>query len=148
MSADATDARSIDARSMYTRLMNIGEAAQASGISAKMIRHYEQIGLMPKVARTFSGYRLYNQNDLHLLCFIRHARDLGFSTVQIGKLLELWHNQQRPSSEVKAMVSEHVRTLKQKIAELEAMQAELQRLVDGCHGDQRPDCPILDRLAN
>lgn len=132
---------------MQSDLYNIGEAANASGISAKMIRHYEDVGLIPKAARTLAGYRTYNDKNVHTLRFIRHARDLGFSVKQIGSLLSLWSDQARSSSKVKSMAIEHIETLNQKIQELHAMKSELTRLVNCCHGDTRPDCPILENLA-
>lgn len=132
---------------MQSDLYNIGQAAKASGISAKMIRHYEEVGLLPAASRTFSGYRTYNYQDVHMLRFIRHSRDLGFSIKQIADLLSLWRDRNRPSSKVKQMASEHIEMLNQKIQELISMKSELTRLVSCCHGDERPDCPILDELA-
>lgn len=126
----------------------IGEAAMESGITAKMIRHYEQVGLLPEANRTEAGYRLYNQKDLHVLRFIRHARDLGFSLPHIQELLALWQNKNRPSREVKKLAQAHLQALNAKIAELNAMKSELERLVHCCKGDARPDCPILDGLAD
>jgi MerR family copper efflux transcriptional regulator len=127
--------------------MNIGEAAGASGVSAKMIRHYEAVGLLPRAARTEAGYRQYGPNEVHTLRFIRHARDLGFSIAEITELVGLWQNRGRPSRQVKALAEAHIRDLEQKAAELLAMKATLQHLVHCCHGDDRPDCPILDSLA-
>ena len=127
--------------------MNIGEAAKATGVSAKMIRYYESIGLMPKVVRTGSNYRVYSESDLHSLRFVRRARDLGFSIESITKLLRLWQNRNRSSSQVKVVTTEHVATLHKRIAEMEAMVRTLEHLAQHCHGDQRPDCPILDDLA-
>ena len=127
--------------------MNIGQAASASGVSAKMIRHYEQVGLFPQPARTDAGYRQYTEGEVHTLRFIRHARDLGFSIQQIGELVGLWQNRQRPSREVKALAQAHIDELEQKAQELLAMKATLERLVHCCHGDDRPDCPILETLA-
>ena len=132
---------------MQSDFYNIGQAAKASGISAKMIRHYEEVGLLPAASRTFSGYRTYNHQDVHMLRFIRHSRDLGFSIKQIANLLSLWRDRNRPSSKVKQMASEHIEMLNQKIQELNTMKSELTRLVSCCHGDERPDCPILDELA-
>ena len=126
----------------------IGEAAMESGITAKMIRHYEQVGLLPPANRTGAGYRLYNQRDLHVLRFIRHARDLGFSLLHIQELLALWQDTQRPSREVKRLAQTHLDALNAKIRELNAMKNELERLVSCCRGDARPDCPILDGLAD
>ena len=127
--------------------MNIGQAAAASGVSAKMIRHYEGIGLLPAAERTESGYRQYGERELHTLRFVRSARDLGFSLDEIKQLLELWQNRSRSSREVKALASAHVSALDAKIAEMQAMKATLQQLVQHCHGDDRPDCPILDSLG-
>lgn len=126
---------------------NIGETARASGVSAKMIRHYEDIGLIPKARRTKSGYRRYYGNDVHTLRFIRQARNLGFSIKQIGELLGLWRNQRRSSSKVKALALAHIDALDARIRELEAMKQTLQKLAAHCHGDARPECPILDGLA-
>lgn len=132
---------------MDINLHNIGQAAKASGISAKMIRHYEEVGLVPPASRRLSGYRMYNDRDIHMLRFIRHARDLGFSIKEIAELLSLWRDQNRSSSKVKCMALEHIAALNQKVQELNAMKSELERLVDCCHGDERPECPILDSLA-
>ena len=128
--------------------MNIGRAAAASGVSAKMIRHYEVVGLMPAPKRTESGYRQYNGTEVHTLRFIRQARDLGFSIQEIGELLSLWHNRKRPSRLVKAMAEVHIQALEQKAQELLAMKSTLEHLVHCCHGDDRPECPILDVLAS
>jgi MerR family gold-responsive transcriptional activator of gol and ges genes len=127
--------------------MNIGEAAHASGVSAKMIRHYEDIGLIPKAKRTDSGYRRYNGVDVHTLRFIRQARSLGFSIKQIQALLSLWRDQRRPSSKVKALALAHIEELDGRIREMQAMRRTLQELASHCHGDERPDCPILEGLA-
>jgi Cu(I)-responsive transcriptional regulator len=128
-------------------MMNIGEVASASGVSAKMIRHYEELALLPAARRTESGYRQYGQNDVHTLQFIRHSRDLGFSLKEIAELLSLWQNRRRPSRQVKALAEAHITELEQKAAELLAMKAALKHLVHCCHGDDRPECPILDGLA-
>lgn len=128
-------------------MMNIGEAAGASGVSAKMIRHYEESGLLPEARRTESGYRQYEQADVHTLRFIRHSRDLGFSLSEIAELVSLWHNRRRPSRQVKALAEAHIRDLEQKAAEILAMKSALEHLVHCCHGDDRPECPILDGLA-
>lgn len=125
----------------------IGRAAELTGVSAKMIRHYESLGLIPKARRTSSDYRVYSTNDLHSLRFIRRARDLGFSTKEIAGLLSLWRNKRRASAEVKRLALQHVADLDRKIAELESMRATLANLAKHCHGDARPDCPILDDLA-
>jgi MerR family copper efflux transcriptional regulator len=128
-------------------LMDIGLAAKRSGVSAKMIRHYETIGLLPKIARTFANYRVYTDNDVHTLRFIKRARALGFSMADIKELLSLWQNRSRSSAAVKKIVGRHVGELRQKIAELESMAATLEHLARHCHGDHRPECPILDDLA-
>ena len=130
-----------------TTLMNIGDAAKASGVSAKMIRHYESVGLFPGAARTEAGYRQYGEREIHTLRFIRHARDLGFSIAQIRELLGLWQNRKRPSRLVKALAQAHIDELDQKLKDLQAMKATLAHLVHCCHGDARPDCPILDDLS-
>ena len=128
--------------------INIGQAAKASGVSAKMIRHYEEVGLTPAASRSDSGYRQYSEAEVHSLRFIRHARDLGFSIAQIGELVGLWQNRRRSSSRVKALALAHVAELESKLAKLQAMKDTLQHLAHCCHGDERPDCPILDRLAD
>jgi Cu(I)-responsive transcriptional regulator len=127
--------------------MNIGEAAAASGVSAKMIRHYEETGLIPKAGRTDAGYRVYGARDVHLLRFIRQARQLGFSMKQIGDLIGLWLDQSRPSRKVKQLADNHIEELDQRIRELQAMKSTLETLARDCHGDSRPDCPILDALG-
>lgn len=127
--------------------VNIGQASKASGVTAKMIRHYEAIGLMPKITRADSGYRIYAENDLHSLRFIRRARILGFSMKEIKKLLGLWRNKVRPSSEVKKLATRHIRELDEKISELQAMANALRTLAQKCHGDDRPECPILRKLG-
>lgn len=129
-------------------LHNIGEAADLSGVSAKMIRHYESIGLIPEASRTFAGYRLYNDADVHRLRFIRRARNLGFSIKQIETLLGLWDDRSRSSGDVKRLAKQHADELEAKILEMQAMQKTLQQLARRCHGDNRPDCPILDDLAS
>jgi Cu(I)-responsive transcriptional regulator len=132
---------------MTNATMNIGEAAKASGVSAKMIRHYESVGLFPEAARTESGYRQYTDKEVGTLRFIRHSRDLGFSIEQIRELLGLWHNRKRPSRLVKALAQAHIAELDDKLRELQAMKATLEHLVHCCHGDDRPDCPIIETLA-
>jgi Cu(I)-responsive transcriptional regulator len=127
--------------------MNIGQAAHESAVSAKMIRHYEGLGLLPKVPRTESGYRQYDESTLHTLRFIRRARDLGFGLEEIERLLGLWRNRRRSSAEVKRIALEHAADLQRRIDEMRAMQRTLQQLAHCCHGDERPDCPILDDLA-
>ena len=126
---------------------NISRAAQASGVSAKMIRHYERTGLIPKAGRTVAGYRIYREPDVHILRFIRRARDLGFSMKEIAALLGLWVNRRRASAEVKRLAVKHIADLDAKIAEMQAMRSTLRDLAHHCHGDHRPDCPILDDLA-
>jgi len=128
--------------------MNIGDAAQASGISAKMIRYYESIGLIGPAARTESGYRVYGDAELHTLRFVRRARDLGFSVEQMNELLALWRDRSRASADVKRIALEHVATLERKADELRQMADTLQHLAHHCHGDTRPDCPIIEELSN
>jgi Cu(I)-responsive transcriptional regulator len=128
-------------------LVDIGHASKASGVSVKMIRHYEAIGLLPKAARTFANYRLYGPNDVHMLRFIRRARSLGFSMDDIEELLGLWKDKSRSSASVKRIAGKHVDDLKRKIDELRAMANALEHLMHHCRGDQRPECPILDDLA-
>lgn len=128
-------------------LFNIGQAAQASGVSAKMIRHYEENGFIPKAGRTVAGYRVYRDADVHVLRFIRRARDLGFSMKEIKTLLGLWENRRRASADVKRLAMQHVAQLDEKIAEMQAMRRTLVDLAQHCHGDHRPDCPILEDLA-
>ena len=125
----------------------IGEAALRSGVSAKMVRHYESLGLLPRVARTGAGYRQYREAEIHTLRFIRRARDLGFSMAEIAELLKLWQNRRRASADVKRIASAHVADLERRIEAMAAMKRTLQGLVACCHGDQRPDCPILDELG-
>src|SRR6186997_414761 len=120
-------------------LLNIGEAAESSGVSAKMIRHYEEIGLVPKPGRTQAGYRVYREADVHRLRFVRRARDLGFSMKEIERLLGLWNNRRRASSEVKRLATQHIADLDRRIAELQAMRRTLAELSRHCHGDHRPD---------
>jgi MerR family transcriptional regulator, copper efflux regulator len=127
--------------------MNIGQAAQASGVSAKMIRYYESIGLIPKTMRTEAGYRVYSDHDVHTLRFIRRARDLGFSVEQIADLVSLWQDRERASKDVKTIALEHVTVLERKIRELQEMASTLTHLATNCHGDTRPHCPILEELA-
>ena len=127
--------------------LDIGEAADASGVSAKMIRHYEDIGVIPKAGRTVAGYRIYRDADVHVLRFIRRARDLGFTMKEIQSLLALWKDRRRASADVKRFALKHVADLERRIAELQAMRGTLMELARHCHGDQRPECPILDDLA-
>ena len=127
--------------------LNIGEAAAASGVSAKKIRHYEEICLLPGAKRTPAGYRVYRESDVHELRFVRRARDLGFTIEEIRGLLDLWRNRGRASGDVKRLVQRHIADLEARIAELEAMRRTLTTLSRDCHGDARPECPILDDLA-
>jgi MerR family transcriptional regulator, copper efflux regulator len=127
--------------------MNIGQAAQASGVSAKMIRYYESIALLKAASRTDSGYRIYGADDVHTLRFIRRARKLGFSLEQIRDLLALWQDRARESADVKRIASAHVSDLNARIRELTEMRDTLASLADCCNGDQRPDCPILLTLG-
>ncbi|MDB5743774.1 MAG: transcriptional regulator, MerR family [Polaromonas sp.] len=127
---------------------NIGQAAVRSGVSAKMIRHYESLGLLPTVHRTDAGYRQYGDNEIHTLRFIRRARTLGFSMAEIGELLKLWQNKQRASADVKRIAEAHVADLGRRIAEMEAMRQTLAQLAHCCAGDSRPECPILSGLAD
>ncbi len=129
-----------------TTLVTIGQAAKQTGLSAKMIRHYEEAGLLKKANRTDAGYRLYNSQQLQQLSFIKQARTLGFSIAQISSLLDLWRNPQRSSKEVKQLAEQHLDEIKQKVAELQQMQKVLQQLADSCCGDDQPQCAILDGL--
>ena len=133
---------------MTTGPVSIGEAAQRSGVSARMVRHYEGLGLLPAVARTESGYRQYGEADIHTLRFIKRSRDLGFSMEEIAELVGLWNNRRRASSSVKRIAEKHLGELEQRIADMQAMRSTLAHLVHCCHGDARPECPILDDLAN
>ena len=128
--------------------MNIGGAARASGVSAQMIRYYESTGLIPKAGRPSSGYRDYTDKDVHKLRFVRRARDLGFSVEQIGTLLKLWEDRSRASSDVKRVALSHVAELRDRAVKLEQMAATLMHLADHCHGDDRPDCPIIEELSD
>ncbi len=128
--------------------MNIGEASKASGVGAKLIRYYESIGLIPEAGRTAAGYRVYSGNDVNVLRFIKRARTLGFSIERIQRLVGLWQDRNRPSAEVKRVALDHVAELEAKITELRAMSDTLKELANACHGDDRPDCPILRDLAH
>ncbi len=125
----------------------IGTAARLSGVSAKMLRHYESLGLLAGVARTDSGYRQYSEADVRSLQFIKRSRDLGFSMAEISELVSLWHNRRRASASVKRIAQKHVEDLAQRIGAMQAMQRTLSNLMHHCQGDERPDCPILDDLA-
>lgn len=127
--------------------MNIGQASKKSGVSQRMIRHYEAIGLIPKAARRDSGYRDYDQADVHTLRFIRSARDLGFPIEEIRQLLGLWQDRSRASSDVKALALARAGELKRKARELDDMRKSLEALAKACQGDDRPECPILGGLA-
>jgi Cu(I)-responsive transcriptional regulator len=128
--------------------MNIGQASTKSGVSQRMIRHYEVIGLIPKAARRDSGYRDYDERDVHTLRFIRRARDLGFPIEEIGQLLALWQDRSRASADVKALAAARAKELKRKELQIQAMRRSLEQLARTCHGDDRPDCPILEDLAH
>jgi Cu(I)-responsive transcriptional regulator len=128
-------------------LLDIGRASKGSGVSVKMIRHYEAIGLLKNVARTYANYRVYSDSDVHTLRFIKRARTLGFSMEDIRELLSLWQNKSRSSSAVKKIAAGHLEALKRRIAEMQNMVSTLEHLTHHCHGDHRPDCPILDDLA-
>lgn len=132
---------------MSTEVLNIGKVAHASGVSAKLIRYYESIGLLPPAVRSESGYRVFCEADVATLRFIRRARNLGFSLNEIELLLGLWRNQSRSSAEVKQLALSHIADLDARIVEMQQMRDTLQNLAACCHGDQRPDCPILEDLA-
>jgi len=127
--------------------MNIGQVAKQSGVSAKTIRYYESIGLIPEASRTGSGYRTYSDKDVETLRFIHHSRNLGFSVKDVGLLLDLWRNQKRASADVKALALSHIAEVDRKIGELQKIRDTLIHLTRRCHGDNRPDCPILKELA-
>lgn len=127
--------------------MNIGEASVASGISRKMIRYYEETGLLAPAPRTSAGYRLYNDKCVQQLSFIKRARDLGFSLERIKTLLDLWQNTDRQSADVKALAQQYMVELDQDIMHLQSMRQQLAELVSQCHGDGQPACSILDGLA-
>ena len=128
--------------------VNIGTAADMTSISAKMVRHYESLGLLPPITRTDSGYRQYSEADVHTLRFIKRSRDLGFSMAEIAELVALWQNRRRTSASVKRIAQQHVDELALRIQAMQAMQRSLRQLLHHCHGDERPECPILDDLAN
>ena len=129
-------------------LLDIGRASRSSGVSVKMIRHYEAIGVLKNVARTYANYRVYADKDVHTLRFIKRARTLGFSMDDIRELLALWQNKTRPSASVKKVAGGHMQDLKRRIQEMQSMVSTLEHLTHNCHGDGRPDCPILDDLAH
>lgn len=133
---------------MNATAVNISQAAKATGLTPRMIRHYESIGLLAGTARTAAGYRLFNDQDLHTLRFIQRARSLGFSIDQISQLLALWQDRERSSAVVKELARQHLRELEEKISGLQAMHDSLSQLASCCLGDERPDCPILERLAD
>ena len=130
-----------------TSQVNIGAAAAQTGVSAKMIRYYESLGLLGKVSRTDNGYRHYSETEVHMLRFIKRARELGFSMAEIGELVSLWNNRRRASASVKRIAQKHADELAQRVAAMQEMQRTLAALIDSCQGDNRPDCPILDSLA-
>lgn len=127
--------------------VNIGEAARLSGVSAKMVRHYEGLGLLPRVARTDAGYRQYSEPEVHTLRFIKRARDLGFSMEEIAELVSLWQNRRRASASVRRVAQKHAEELAARIAAMQEMRKTLQHLIHCCQGNERPECPILDELA-
>jgi MerR family copper efflux transcriptional regulator len=131
-----------------SKSVNIGEAAKISGVNAKLIRHYESIGIIPKASRSDAGYRTYSEADVHILSFVKRSRNLGFSMKEIKKLVSLWRNKSRASSEVKNLAVKHIEEMEQKILELQEMVKTLKHLAKNCHGDHRPDCPILSDLSN
>jgi Cu(I)-responsive transcriptional regulator len=135
------------AEALENGLLDIGQATQASGVSVKMIRHYEEIGLLKGVARTVANYRLYSAQQIHTLRFIKRSRTLGFSIEEIRELLSLWQDRRRSSASVKKIAAHHIEELQTKIAELQDMVNTLQHLTHCCAGDNRPDCPILDDLS-
>lgn len=127
--------------------MNIGAAAKMSGVPAKTIRYYEEVGLIPPASRTAAGYRQYDETDVQILRFVERARSLGFTMDDVSKLLGLWADKDRRSGEVKALAARHIDAIEVKIRELQAMREALHHLVDRCQGDDRPECPIIDGLA-
>jgi MerR family transcriptional regulator, copper efflux regulator len=127
--------------------VNIGMASRMSGVTPKMVRHYESLGLLPSVGRTDSGYRQYTEAEVHTLRFIKRARELGFPMSDIAELVGLWRNRRRASASVKRIAEKHSGELGQRIEAMQAMQRTLQHLIHCCQGDERPDCPILDDLA-
>lgn len=132
---------------MTAEALTIGRVARQTGVPAKTIRYYEETGLIPAATRAPNGYRVYAERSVELLRFVKRARDLGFSIREVGDLLALWQDERRASAEVKALALRHLELVHKKIEELESLQRTLQHLVERCHGDDRPDCPILDDLA-
>lgn len=128
--------------------LSISEAALLSGVSAKMIRHYEDIGLIPETNRTFANYRIFDQSAVNTLLFIKRARSLGFSMKKIAKLLNLYHDKNRPSAEVKRLAQEHIKELEESLLKMQEMHDSLYLLANNCRGDERPDCPILDGISS
>lgn len=128
--------------------MNIGEASNLSHVNSKMIRRYEEQGIIPKAGRSISGYRTYSDNDVHILRFVKRARQLGFSMKDVKQLVGLWRNKGRPSSVVKSIAEKHIEELEKKLSEIQGMLGTLKNLTKHCHGDHRPECPILDELDN
>jgi Cu(I)-responsive transcriptional regulator len=126
--------------------MNIGEVASLSEVNAKTIRRYEDLGIIPKAGRSFSGYRQYSENDVHVLRFVKRARELGFSMKDIKQLVGLWRNKNRSSAQVKTIAKKHIDELEKKLNEIQAILNTLNHLVKNCHGDSRPDCPILNEM--
>jgi MerR family copper efflux transcriptional regulator len=126
---------------------NIGQAARLSGVSDKMVRHYESLGLLPPVSRTDAGYRQYTDREVHTLRFVKRSRDLGFSMAEIAELLKLWQNRRRSSSDVRRIATTQIAALEQRIGQMREMKRSLEQLVASCQGDHRPDCPILDELG-
>ena len=126
--------------------MNIGEIAKKSGVNSKMIRRYEEMSISPKAGRSFSGYRQYSDNDVHILKFVKRSRELGFSMKNIKQLVGLWRNKTRSSAQVKNIASKHQTELEKKLHEIQSMLKTINHLVKNCHGDDRPDCPIIDEL--
>ncbi len=137
----------MEAERMNSSTFTIGEVAHQSGVPAKTIRYYEEIALMPTAARAANGYRVFDFKSVQTLRFIKRARDLGFSIEQVTELLALWHDESRTSAEVKELVSRNITEVEKKIEELRGLRDTLQTLADRCHGDDRPDCPILKDLA-
>ncbi len=126
--------------------MNIGEISKLSKVNSKMIRRYEELGIIPKASRSFSGYRQYSENDVHIMKFVKRARELGFSMKDIKQLISLWRNKNRFSSQVKNIALKHIAELDKKLVEIESMLVTLKHLAENCHGNLKPDCPILDEL--